>query len=542
MKKQHLWIGIIAIILFGIVYLIIKSRGPKKIDDNSNNINNKSNPKSAAYNVIVLLDLSDRIKINKQVDSGQVDQDKKTIQIILDLFEENNRDVTSKDSFSLAIAPQAGFNISCGEIKTIEMKGSNPKKFKAEKEELLKIVDCIYEQAAKNKTNGADIYAFFKDNLDKYIKSTDEITMYENKVVVISDGYLLFDENEKRQKGTYMSLDDLNMLRNKPDSEWRAIMADKNIKLSPDGIDIKNVDVLMTEINPREVATNEIGIIKKYWTDWFEGIGIFEPEFILHEETFDGTKEKNAVKKFIYEKKNFRSKMKIPVALSGKNYKSHILTKEDLEIIGDGKSYTKAFVNGLDNGKFLRVDIASDISCKNVGQKSDEEEKDLQDDCVDNILVKRVITFEKGKYVIKNSEKYDKSLTEFYNNVAYQIEKGNYNYRLFIKGEADYLGNDTFQGAFVANYVFKKICYLPRYGNSESLYLPTVSSPCQTVSEPFENDKLPNLRAKFFQKMLEKNKFLSVEILDGTVSEIISEKKRNVTFMMYLPPEFFNKI
>lgn len=266
-------------------------------DNKSNSASPSTNNRDLVYNVVVLLDLSDRIK-----NDGQVERDKQTVAMILDIFDEINKKYDSKDIFKVAIAPQSDFKIKC-ELPVINMTRLSRQTFLDKKNKALEMVDCIYSEALQNeKTRGADIYSFFKDHLDKYTEGSDEITKYENKVIILTDGYLLFDENSNRQPGTFMSNADLNKLRNNPN--WRRDLRDHDVNINSDGINVENTDVLMMEVDPQDVATNETDILEAIWTDWFEHIGIQQPEFIAKEGKVDGARKQ--VSDFITEKKTLK--------------------------------------------------------------------------------------------------------------------------------------------------------------------------------------------------------------------------------------------
>lgn len=215
--------------------------------------------------------------------------------------------------------------------------------------------------------------------------------------------------------------------------------------------------------------------------------------------------------------------------MSGKGYKVHPLDNKDLEAIG-GRGFSKSFIGGVDDGRYFNVDIAADLECGSFAESP----------CRANVKVRKVILFETGRYIIVDAYKYDRALDEFYANVAYKIEKGGISYKLFVIGEADALGDHTFEGWFQNGFRFDRMCYFPKFQGSESLFIPRTY--CTSLSEPFHNIDLPDLRARFFQIMLEKHKFLRVEILDGSVAaKVISAARRNVTLLMYVPPEFFKE-
>jgi hypothetical protein len=287
----------LAVALVLLVGILVGSKYVRRgTEDNSKPV--PGDKREVIYNVVILLDLSNRIK-----KEDQPERDMQAIGMILDIFDEITKNVESKDMLKLAVAPQADFKINC-ELPSIEMKGISRKVFLDKKKEFANDVSCIYNEAIKKETRGADIYSFFKDHLDKYIRKPDNSRKYENKVIILSDGYLLFDENENRQQGTYMSNADLFKLRNNPD--WRRLLRDNDISISADGIDIENTDVLMMEIDPTNSATNETDILHSIWEDWFEHMGIQQPEFIEKEGDVLGSRQQ--LKTFLTEKKTLKKR------------------------------------------------------------------------------------------------------------------------------------------------------------------------------------------------------------------------------------------
>jgi len=125
----------------------------------------------------------------------------------------------------------------------------------------------------KEKYTGADIWSFFRDFAAQYMMISywdvhnGVFYQYANKMVIITDGYLNFtpDIEKMRPPGTFMYI---NKLRNV--NGWQNIF--EKYALSPVNQQFINTDILMLEINPVNptVNINEIEIIKKYWTAWFD--------------------------------------------------------------------------------------------------------------------------------------------------------------------------------------------------------------------------------------------------------------------------------
>ena len=219
-------------------------------------------------NVIILLDLSSRIE-----KAGQIVQDKQIIKTILDVFEKNQKAyvfMTSKDKLIIELAFQANSNSRVNDSLVLDMqKGMNKPIFNKEKAIFKEAVENLYQQAANSPTPGADIWGFMCEEFPRKYNNKKI-----NKIIIITDGYLLFDNNitQKRPKGTYMS--NLNKLRGK--SDWKRLFEKYKMELTPCEQDISNSEVLMIEIDPRnkDIATNELDILEHYWKTWFDKMGV----------------------------------------------------------------------------------------------------------------------------------------------------------------------------------------------------------------------------------------------------------------------------
>lgn len=277
------------------------SQNPKKQEDNAQTVTQKKQ----FQNITVLLDLSDRI-----AKPNQIDRDKELISVLFNLFEERQKMfgfIASRDKFSIAIASQKDNDLNLFKHKdalVIDMsaKGMNKPKFDKAKVELLQSINSIYEDAVGKKTTGADIWTFFRDFAKNYIKSSTEKIKFSNKFIIISDGYLVFDNDiaAQRSKRTFMSLSDVKSLRNK--SDWEQQFENKKFRLKAhENQNFENLQVLMLEIKPEqpEINTNEFKIIEKYWTSWFEDMGI-EASIEAHEENIEITR--NVISNYLKKK------------------------------------------------------------------------------------------------------------------------------------------------------------------------------------------------------------------------------------------------
>ena len=185
-----------------------------------------------------------------------------------------------------------------------------------------------------------------------------------------------------------------------------------------------------------------------------------------------------------------------------------MLKRKDSKGLGD-KYYTDDIVD-QHSGTYFRIDFT-------------------------DIYAKEVIYFNTGKYVIDDFDKYNKALEEFQVKVNEKLNTSSFHddYRIFVKGKADLLGNETFRAPLDSRYAFREICYLPKYRGTE--YLFSKEEICPPVPDIIANKDLPNLRANFLkEKFNARDLNWSAQILDGSVVDVISENERNGTILLYL--------
>jgi len=239
-------------------------------------------------NVIVLLDLSDRITIE-----GQLDKDQEIIKAVLDVFQENQRKfgfINSKDILRLAIAPEPGVTAIANDRLIIDMstmvKGKKASQSKGKpafdemREEFEAELSDLYTKASENLNTGADLYTFFCTTLPvSFLKDSEKAT----KVIVLTDGYLYFNKEfqKKRPPGSYMI--DRQVDKQRKAKDWKAYYDKYKLALKACTKDLDNVEVLFLEIAPKfqGESVNEFDIVSHYWSEWFSAMGV-EAEIYPH--------------------------------------------------------------------------------------------------------------------------------------------------------------------------------------------------------------------------------------------------------------------
>lgn len=141
-----------------------------------------------------------------------------------------------------------------------------------------------------------------------------------------------------------------------------------------------------------------------------------------------------------------------------------------------------------------------------------------------------ILLFKRGKY-IKNALNRDfgMSINAFLTDFDY-LKKKNLNPKIYIKGSADKLGDDTFRGYFEPHNVYRKIYFHPI--RTSSMFEARIDS--VLVREPFRNAELPILRSEFLKAILKNPYGYESEILEGEVTIDIDANDRNVNLILYV--------
>jgi hypothetical protein len=253
--------------LFFIFMLFIHCKNEKAVQDKNNATVEKT---QTPINLVVLLDLSDRIKL-----PNQAIKDKNIIENILNTFEQEQRKygfMKSKDKLSLALAFQNSSDFSLFNLGNdkfmIDMAYTpshpmNKPIFDANKKSFDSAVTELYQKALKSPTDGADVWGFFCSGWNNVYQADKK-----NKIIILTDGYLQFSSNitSKRPTGTYMT--SFDKMRNKTD--WEKTF--NRLKLTPCPASLSNTEVMVLEVSPKNksVNTNEFQIISKFWKTWFD--------------------------------------------------------------------------------------------------------------------------------------------------------------------------------------------------------------------------------------------------------------------------------
>lgn len=248
------------------------------------NGHSKNSINKTPYNYTIVLDLSDRV-----LSEGQLEKDKALIIEIFNQFEKNARKgliLTSKDRFTIKIVPQKGspldvnyyenkLQLKLNEI-SVQNKNTATEKFS---NKISTILDELFEKSKySNKSSdyfGVDLWAYFNDN-ETYFKRDN----YENVVVIITDGYFDFESrkhvlNHKNRSTSTKFIKNLNQY------DWEEKAKEEDYGLIPIQFCNKTKFIVagIESKNEEDILQNKKIIY--FWEKWFKESGATKYSFIL---------------------------------------------------------------------------------------------------------------------------------------------------------------------------------------------------------------------------------------------------------------------
>lgn len=200
------------------------------------------------YNIILLLDLSDRIIVQE----NQPARDKEIIKHLYSVFEEKVRKdlyLKSRDEIKVVIAPQLGSGLPYEVFEErLYVNMENINNFQRRKEEAIRRdrfyanLDTLYKKAefssVPSEYYGADIWKYFYEDLkDDYSRDT----LTTNFLIILTDGYPIVGKDKEK----------LQPIKNK----------------------FPDLKIVIVEAAPRE-KDMEWDHIMEMWSEWFREIGI----------------------------------------------------------------------------------------------------------------------------------------------------------------------------------------------------------------------------------------------------------------------------
>lgn len=277
--------------IFSILYLSLSSCNNDTNTNSSNGENEKQNRQISTQrnnlNISILLDLSDRIKINLHSAPGMeiYQRDLGYIHSISSAFKthlQQSRIRQVDDEIQVFFEPTP----SNSEINSLSTKlRLNYNKDNISKEAIAKIVPTydqlttqIYSLALQEKHfPGSDIWTFFKDKVKNYsIKPK-----HRNILIILTDGYMYY-QNNKVAIGNQTTYVDPTLIQKKHlnTPNYQQVMETEKIGFIPATSQLQDLEVLVIGLNPDKRNPFEKDVLKKYWGDWLTNMGVTKYEIL----------------------------------------------------------------------------------------------------------------------------------------------------------------------------------------------------------------------------------------------------------------------
>ncbi|WP_264530939.1 hypothetical protein [Flavobacterium sp. N502540] len=262
--------------LMAILVLLTSIFSCKQESDKGEKETSSKNTISENYNISILLDLSDRISLEKNP-NPTMEYFQRDLGYIKSASEAFTQHLKSKrirqidDRMQLFFNPEPldpEINTTAKNLRIVMDKNNASKK-------LLNSINTnytaqtskIYDSAIKdNRFIGSDIWNFFDTKVkDQCIKNE-----YRNILIVLTDGYM-YHENTVIAEGnrtTYITPEFIrkNKLNTK---DWDKKLHEQDYGFIKIGESLPNLEILVLGINPGKNNPYEEKVIKAYWTKWF---------------------------------------------------------------------------------------------------------------------------------------------------------------------------------------------------------------------------------------------------------------------------------
>lgn len=241
----------------------------------------KTNSRNQNLNISLFLDLSDRISPTKypnqsmeyyQRDLGYIS----SISKAFNLHVRSKKIIQMNDRIQIFFDPAPSnpeINSLAKQLK-IELTKDNVTKDKLSRinSDYSNLTKQIYELAiSDNHYIGSDIWRFFKSNAKDYCIKEG----YRNILVIFTDGYVYHEDTKLMEgnKSSYLTPSVISKFGlNK--SNWNQIMADKDYSFITPTSGLDSVEILVLGINPSKNNPYEEDVIKSYWNNWFDKMGV----------------------------------------------------------------------------------------------------------------------------------------------------------------------------------------------------------------------------------------------------------------------------
>ena len=278
---------IIYITAFTSIFYVYGSDNKDEINTLTDKIDFKEINTGKQLNITILLDLSDRIEPTKYP-AAKPEHFKRDIEIVSHFTEVFKEDMEEKGAFmakgkmKVIFSPRPNDD-EINQIASDLFVDISDKNTKAkEKKQIFdnvtsnfkRSLERIYSKTIETKKYlGSDIWRFFKNDVVDYAVSDDP--NYRNILVILTDGYL-FHRSSKGKKGNRsMSLLPKDVQNNGfRTANWKSKFDKGDYGYITTRDDLKNLDILVLEINPSPQHKDDEDVIKAYLEKWFKEMNV----------------------------------------------------------------------------------------------------------------------------------------------------------------------------------------------------------------------------------------------------------------------------
>ncbi|MCD4680863.1 MAG: hypothetical protein K8S00_10800 [Bacteroidales bacterium] len=244
------------------------------------NEKSKSQPSGNLLNISILIDLSDRIKQNKE-------KDKELIKSAAELF---NHHIESKniyfirDKMKVLFYPEPTNERinTLAESLNIELNPDNREELKEQWHNLSSTytenIDLLYkyakEEGEKNGYPGSDIWRFFTNKVSDYCIEKDP--EYRNILIIFTDGYMYHKNSYMQQQNrtSYLTAPFISKSGFRNNTNWEKKFEEGDYGFISKRDDLNDLEIIVLEIAPSQKHRNDDEIIKRYWGKWFEEMNV----------------------------------------------------------------------------------------------------------------------------------------------------------------------------------------------------------------------------------------------------------------------------
>jgi hypothetical protein len=283
---------ILNILIFLIPFLLLiscsQNKSSSKADDGA-----VLNDKLTNLNISLLLDLSDRI--DPEINPNQAKRDQEAILSVVEYFKnhvKNKSALTLKDKMRVIFHPPPESDNIPELVESLsvnfEEKDINKEKIFNELTPTYKnnIPDIFEVATSREKYEGSDIWHFMKDDVRRrcIISDPNHNIKYRNILVILTDGYMYWPYDKRNEGNRYNHItggyEHFNQFRNPNTNLLNTKFEEEDYGFISVQDSLQNLEILVLGISTSKDHQEDLDIIKKYWSKWFDEMNVKKYEIL----------------------------------------------------------------------------------------------------------------------------------------------------------------------------------------------------------------------------------------------------------------------